>query len=29
MIGVDVSQTRVRVELFDLTLTELARTNGP
>lgn len=26
MIGVDVGETRVRVELFDLTLTELART---
>ncbi|MHC3456268.1 sugar kinase, partial [Streptomyces prasinus] len=24
-IGVDVGETRVRVELFDLTLTELAR----
>ncbi|WP_369148440.1 ROK family protein [Streptomyces sp. R44] len=27
MIGVDVGETRVRVELFDLTLTELARTD--
>ncbi|MFI5641736.1 ROK family protein [Streptomyces goshikiensis] len=26
LIGVDVGETRVRVELFDLTLTELART---
>lgn len=29
MIGVDVGETRVRVELFDLTLTELARTEKP
>ncbi|MFJ3835655.1 ROK family protein [Streptomyces sp. NPDC090054] len=29
MIGVDVGETRVRVELFDLTLTELARTELP
>ncbi|MFF4318974.1 ROK family protein [Streptomyces sp. NPDC001568] len=29
MIGVDVGETRVRVELFDLTLTELARTEMP
>ncbi|MFF8941928.1 ROK family protein [Streptomyces sp. NPDC014864] len=29
MIGVDVGETRVRVELFDLTLTELARTQRP
>ncbi|WP_326718705.1 MULTISPECIES: ROK family transcriptional regulator [unclassified Streptomyces] len=29
MIGVDVGETRVRVELFDLTLTELARTERP
>ncbi|WP_411102769.1 ROK family protein [Streptomyces sp. cmx-4-9] len=29
MIGVDVGETRVRVELFDLTLTELARTETP
>ncbi|MFE1751238.1 ROK family transcriptional regulator [Streptomyces anandii] len=29
MIGVDVGETRVRVELFDLTLTELARTDRP
>ena len=28
MIGVDVGETRVRVELFDLTLTELARANA-
>ncbi|MFI8966887.1 ROK family protein [Streptomyces sp. NPDC053493] len=26
MIGVDVGETRIRIELFDLTLTELART---
>ncbi|MEW2567896.1 ROK family transcriptional regulator [Streptomyces sp. NPDC047070] len=29
MIGVDVGETRVRVELFDLSLTELARTDRP
>ncbi|MFJ9577282.1 ROK family protein [Streptomyces sp. NPDC101191] len=29
MIGVDVGETRLRVELFDLTLTELARTERP
>ncbi|OKK17411.1 ROK family transcriptional regulator [Streptomyces sp. CB00455] len=29
MIGVDVGETRVRVELFDLTLTELARAEMP
>ncbi|MGW1161620.1 ROK family protein [Streptomyces sp. NPDC002513] len=29
MIGVDVGETRVRVELFDLALTELARTDRP
>ncbi|MFF2380574.1 ROK family protein [Streptomyces sp. NPDC058108] len=29
MIGVDVGETRVRVELFDLTLTELARAEKP
>ncbi|MCW8097163.1 ROK family transcriptional regulator [Streptomyces tauricus] len=29
MIGVDVGETRVRVELFDLSLTELARTERP
>ena len=29
MIGVDVGETRVRVELFDLTLTERARTERP
>ncbi|MFE7857454.1 ROK family protein [Streptomyces sp. NPDC101209] len=29
MIGVDVGETRVRVELFDLTLTELARAERP
>ncbi|MEU6894821.1 ROK family transcriptional regulator [Streptomyces sp. NPDC046557] len=29
MIGVDVGETRVRVELFDLTLTELARVEMP
>ncbi|MEU3982002.1 ROK family transcriptional regulator [Streptomyces sp. NPDC026672] len=29
MIGVDVGETRVRVELFDLTLTELARVERP
>lgn len=29
MIGVDVGETRVRVELFDLTLTELARAQRP
>ncbi|MEU6507031.1 ROK family transcriptional regulator [Streptomyces sp. NPDC046942] len=29
MIGVDVGETRIRVELFDLTLTELARTERP
>ncbi|MCX4545180.1 ROK family transcriptional regulator [Streptomyces sp. NBC_01565] len=29
LIGVDVGETRVRVELFDLTLTELARTELP
>ncbi|MEU0893184.1 ROK family transcriptional regulator [Streptomyces massasporeus] len=29
MIGVDVGETRVRVELFDLTLTELGRTERP
>ncbi|WP_329625023.1 ROK family protein [Streptomyces sp. NBC_01255] len=26
MIGVDIGETRIRIELFDLTLTELART---
>ncbi|MFJ7902025.1 ROK family protein [Streptomyces sp. NPDC096198] len=29
MIGVDVGETRVRVELFDLALTELARSDRP
>ncbi|MDO0924860.1 ROK family protein [Streptomyces sp. TG1A-8] len=29
LIGVDVGETRVRVELFDLGLTELARTDRP
>ncbi|MFD1656748.1 ROK family protein [Streptomyces caeni] len=29
MIGVDVGETRVRVELFDLALTELARADRP
>ncbi|MEU6524478.1 ROK family protein [Streptomyces sp. NPDC046924] len=29
MIGVDVGETRVRIELFDLTLTELARAERP
>ncbi|MEE1752058.1 ROK family transcriptional regulator [Streptomyces sp. SP18CS02] len=29
LIGVDVGETRVRVELFDLTLTELARVERP
>ncbi|GAB2622188.1 ROK family transcriptional regulator [Streptomyces capparidis] len=29
LIGVDVGETRVRVELFDLTLTELARAERP
>ncbi|MGW7368166.1 ROK family protein, partial [Streptomyces sp. NPDC054841] len=29
MIGVDVGETRVRIELFDLSLTELARTERP
>ncbi|WP_327308390.1 ROK family transcriptional regulator [Streptomyces sp. NBC_01298] len=29
LIGIDVGETRVRVELFDLTLTELARTELP
>ncbi|MET7682398.1 ROK family transcriptional regulator [Streptomyces sp. NPDC005423] len=29
MIGVDVGETRVRVELFDLTLTEVARAERP
>ncbi|MFC9384535.1 ROK family protein, partial [Streptomyces sp. NPDC057020] len=29
MIGVDVGETRIRIELFDLTLTELARTERP
>ncbi|MFE9793858.1 ROK family protein [Streptomyces goshikiensis] len=29
LIGVDVGETRVRVELFDLTLTELARAETP
>ncbi|MGY3340650.1 putative NBD/HSP70 family sugar kinase [Streptomyces filamentosus] len=29
MIGVDIGETRVRVELFDLALTELARTERP
>ncbi|MEV0211455.1 ROK family transcriptional regulator [Streptomyces sp. NPDC050788] len=29
MIGVDVGETRVRIELFDLTLTELARAEQP
>ncbi|MFD9339098.1 ROK family protein [Streptomyces sp. NPDC060028] len=29
LIGIDVGETRVRVELFDLTLTELARTEMP
>ncbi|MER5194338.1 ROK family protein [Streptomyces sp. NPDC002755] len=29
MIGVDVGETRVRIELFDLTLTELARVERP
>ncbi|MFD9305186.1 ROK family protein [Streptomyces sp. NPDC060048] len=29
MIGVDVGETRIRIELFDLTLTELARVERP
>lgn len=29
MIGVDVGETRIRIELFDLTLTELARVEHP
>ncbi|MEU2508365.1 ROK family transcriptional regulator [Streptomyces sp. NPDC007863] len=29
MIGVDIGETRVRIELFDLALTELARTERP
>ncbi|WP_406082253.1 ROK family protein [Streptomyces zaomyceticus] len=29
MIGVDIGETRIRIELFDLTLTELARTEHP
>ncbi|WP_128976562.1 ROK family transcriptional regulator [Streptomyces roseicoloratus] len=29
MIGVDVGETRIRIELFDLTLTELARAERP
>ncbi|MFJ8691598.1 ROK family transcriptional regulator [Streptomyces roseolilacinus] len=29
LVGVDVGETRVRVELFDLALTELARTERP
>lgn len=29
LIGIDVGETRVRVELFDLTLTELARADRP
>lgn len=29
MIGVDVGETRVRIELFDMALTELARTEKP
>ncbi|MDT9685108.1 ROK family transcriptional regulator [Streptomyces sp. TRM76323] len=29
LIGVDIGETRVRVELFDLALTELARTERP
>ncbi|TWV55510.1 ROK family transcriptional regulator [Streptomyces misionensis] len=29
LIGVDVGETRVRIELFDLALTELARTERP
>ncbi|WP_405896159.1 ROK family transcriptional regulator [Streptomyces sp. NBC_00727] len=29
MIGVDIGETRVRIELFDLALTELARTEKP
>ncbi|MFJ3160854.1 ROK family protein [Streptomyces kanasensis] len=29
MIGVDIGETRVRIELFDLTLTELARVERP
>ncbi|NKI41883.1 ROK family protein [Streptomyces physcomitrii] len=29
LIGVDIGETRVRVELFDLTLAELARTERP
>ncbi|MCX5262831.1 ROK family transcriptional regulator [Streptomyces sp. NBC_00199] len=29
MVGVDVGETRVRIELFDLTLTELARVEKP
>ncbi|MFG2333956.1 ROK family protein [Streptomyces sp. NPDC048604] len=29
MIGVDIGETRLRIELFDLTLTELARTERP
>ncbi|MFE5513408.1 ROK family protein [Streptomyces sp. NPDC056529] len=29
MIGVDIGETRIRIELFDLALTELARTERP
>ncbi|MFD5568548.1 ROK family transcriptional regulator [Streptomyces cadmiisoli] len=29
LVGVDVGETRVRIELFDLSLTELARTERP
>lgn len=29
LIGIDIGETRVRVELFDLSLTELARTERP
>ncbi|MFI5860518.1 ROK family protein [Streptomyces sp. NPDC051546] len=29
MVGVDVGETRIRIELFDLTLTELARVERP
>ncbi|MEW2082816.1 ROK family transcriptional regulator [Streptomyces sp. NPDC005283] len=29
LIGIDIGETRVRVELFDLSLTELARTEHP
>ncbi|WP_327327376.1 ROK family transcriptional regulator [Streptomyces sp. NBC_01210] len=29
VIGIDIGETRVRVELFDLSLTELARTESP